>query len=45
MHQLAVPALMADSGLVCNMSRSGNVWDDAGDGKLLLVAEDREHSA
>jgi transposase InsO family protein len=28
--------LMADNGIVCSMSRSGN-----GDGKLLLVAQDR----
>ena len=33
--------LMADHGVVCSMSRSGNVWDNAGDGELLLVIEDR----
>jgi putative transposase len=32
---------MADNGVVCSMSRSGNVWDNA-DGELLLLAEDRE---
>jgi putative transposase len=36
---------MADSGLVCYMSRSGNVWDDAAMESFFLVAEDREHSA
>jgi hypothetical protein len=25
------------------MSRPGNVWDNGGDGKLLLIAEDRAH--
>jgi transposase InsO family protein len=44
-HQLTVPAPMADSGLVCYMSRSGNVWDDAAMESFFLVAEDREHSA
>ena len=36
--------LMADSGIVCSMSRSGNVWDNAA-GELLLVAQDRTHRA
>jgi putative transposase len=25
----SVPALLADQGTVCSMSRSGNVWDNA----------------
>ena len=49
----AFQRLMADHGITCSMSRSGNVWERAlvrhwsedngerSDGKLLLVAEDR----
>ena len=37
--------LMADSGIVCSMSRSGNRLGQRGDGELLLVAEDRAHRA
>jgi putative transposase len=37
--------LMADHGVVCSMSRSGNVWDKRCDGELLLLAQDRTHSA
>ncbi len=36
--------LMADHGVVCSMSRSGNVWDQCGNGELLLLAEDRAYS-
>jgi putative transposase len=28
-HHGAVPGLLADNGVVCSMSRSGNVWDNA----------------
>jgi putative transposase len=34
--------LMADTGVLCSMSRSGNVWDNAAR-ELLLVAEDGAH--
>jgi putative transposase len=37
--------LMADHGVVCSMSRSGNVWDNAGNGELLLVVENRADDA
>ena len=37
--------LMADSGIVCSMSRSGNVWDNAAMESYLLVVEDRAHGA
>jgi putative transposase len=33
--------LMADSGVVCSLSRSGNVVGQCRDGELLLVTEDR----
>jgi putative transposase len=36
--------LMADHGVICSMSRSGNVWDNAAM-ELLLVVEDRAHRA
>jgi putative transposase len=29
--------LMADHGVVCSMSRSGNVWDNAADEKKLSI--------
>ena len=32
--------LMADSGIVCSMSRSGNVWDNAAM-ESFFIAEDR----
>ena len=32
---------MADHGVVCSMSRSGNVWGNAVMEQLLLVVEDR----
>jgi putative transposase len=28
-HQRAFQLLMADSGIICSMSRSGNVWDNS----------------
>ena len=37
--------LMADNGVVCSMSRSGNVWDNAAMASFLLVAQDRANSA
>jgi putative transposase len=42
-HQGAVPGLMADNGIICSMSRSGNVWDNAAMESDLLVAQDRAH--
>ena len=33
--------LMADHGIVCSISRSGNVWDNAAMESFLLVAQDR----
>jgi putative transposase len=36
--------MMADSGIVFNMSRSGNVWI-INDEELLLFDEDRAHRA
>jgi putative transposase len=36
--------LMIDHGVVCSMSRSGNVWDNAAM-EILLVAQDRANSA
>jgi hypothetical protein len=36
---------MADHGVICSMSRSGNVWDNGRDGELLLFAEDRANRA
>ena len=36
---------MADHGVTCSMSRSGNVWDNAAMEKLLLVAQDRADGA
>jgi hypothetical protein len=35
---------MADHGVVCSMSRSGNVWENAAI-ELLLVGEDRTDHA
>jgi len=29
---------MADSGVVCSMSRSGNVWDNAALGPIRLIS-------
>ena len=37
--------LLADHGVTCSMSRSGNVLGQCRDGELLLLAEDRTHSA
>jgi len=38
--------LMADSRIVCSMSRSGNVWGQRGDGELLLCSlKTRAHRA
>ena len=35
--------LLADHGVTCSMSRSGNVLGQCRDGELLLLAEDRTH--
>jgi hypothetical protein len=37
--------LMADHGVVCSMSRSGQRLGQCGDGELLLVIEDRTRGA
>jgi len=34
--------LLADTGMVCSMSRKGNCWDNALHGKLLWEPENRE---
>ena len=44
-HQRAFQKLMADHGVTCSMSRSGNVWDNATTRELLLVTEDRAYRA
>jgi putative transposase len=37
--------LMADHGVVCSMSQSGNVWDHAAMESFFLVIEDRADCA
>jgi len=36
---------MADYGVTCSMSRSGQLLGQTRDGELLLLAEDRTHRA
>jgi transposase InsO family protein len=33
--------LLADNGVTCSMSRSGNVWDNAAMESFFLLAQDR----
>jgi hypothetical protein len=41
----SIPATDGRQQRSASMSRSGNVWDNAATGELLLVAEDRAHRA
>ena len=38
-----VQRLMADNGVVCSMSRSGNVWDNAAMESFFSSLKDRAH--